>query len=96
MTTSHPSTFSEINFSEVVIPYNNVQPNLKEYACFVIKKLVLCTSLFMYRDKVRIYDLMEEFTESFCTLYLWKIQYRIESNAKKSVVGGIYFCGRCT
>ena len=50
------------NLPEEIITNHNIKYKLKVQVGFVIKIVVLCTSLYLYSDKVRIDDMMEEST----------------------------------
>ena len=60
---THPINFTGKKFPETIIPDHNVQPKMKSQADFLRKSAVFFTSLYIYHDEVRIYELMEEFTE---------------------------------
>ena len=55
----HPCTLRGKKSPELIITDNNVQPKLKTQAGFVRKIVVLCPFLYLYRDEVRRYDLIE-------------------------------------
>ena len=62
MATPYNCTFRGNNLLEVIIPDHNVQPKLKAQTGFVRNIVVLCPSFYLYHDKERRDDLMEEFT----------------------------------
>ena len=106
MATPHLCTLRGNNFTGVIITYHNVQQKLKAQAGFVGKSVVFCPSLYIYHNKLRRDDLMEEFTEkwafppsensssSLCAENI--IQYRIEYDTTKEVGYELDFGDLCT
>ena len=107
MATTHPINLKGKNFPELIIPDHKVKPKLKAQTYFVIKSVVLCPSLYIYHDEVRIDDLMEEFTENFGlytygrifqvnNVHKYIIKYNIEYDISEAARDQIYFCDLCT